>query len=378
MDNRLTDREYACSCMQEAIAAFPFKGKMKQVDAYGNGHINDTFLLVFEHETKITRYILQRINHIVFTNPEQVMENILGVTSFLREKMKKAGYDSDRKTLQVMLTKYGKPYYKDKIGCYWRVYNFISHAVSYSLVEKEEDFYESAVAFGTFQKLLSDFPVEQLHNTIPNFHNTQQRYENCMKVISEDINGRVKEVKQEIMFVREHEGEMNTLVKLLENGEIPMRVTHNDTKLNNVMLDADTGKGICIIDLDTVMPGSALYDFGDSIRFGASTAKEDEKDLSIVQCSMKLFEIYTKGFLYGTGDSLTPKEVELLPMGAKLMTLECGMRFLTDYLQGDIYFKTAYASHNLDRCRTQFKLVQDMESKWDTMQNIVKKYQSEK
>lgn len=367
------DREYACSKKEEALGRFPFAGKLLSSELYGNGHINDTFLLVFETEDEIIKYILQRINHIVFKEPIPLMDNILRVTSFIREKLEKENKNSDRETLNVVNTIDGMPYYQDSIGSFWRVYNFIDDAFSYDIVEKEEDFYESAVAFGNFQKLLHDFPADSLYETIPNFHNTKVRFETFLKVVDADCMDRAKEVKEEIAFVMKRKEEAGTLSGLLENGKLPLRVTHNDTKLNNVMIDKKTGKGVCIIDLDTVMPGSALYDFGDSIRFGASTAKEDEKDLSKVSCSMKLFEAYTKGFLEGTAGSLTEEEIELLPMGAKVMTLECGIRFLTDYLQGDTYFKTAYQTHNLDRCRTQFTLVKDMEEKWEEMHNIVKR-----
>lgn len=368
------DRVYACSKKEEVIGKFPFEGRLISSDSYGNGHINDTFLLIFETQDGTTKYILQRINHIVFTNPIPLMDNILRVTSFLREKIEKAKGNPERETLNVINTIDGMPYYQDSIGCFWRVYNFIDDAVSYDIVEKEEDFYESAVAFGNFQKLLHDFPADSLYETIPKFHNTRARFETFLTTVETDCMGRVKDVQEEINFVSKRKEDAGKLSDLLSDGKLPLRVTHNDTKLNNVMIDKETGKGICIIDLDTVMPGSALYDFGDSIRFGASTAKEDEKDLSKVSCSMELFEAYTKGFLEGTNGSLTDEEIALLPMGAKVMTLECGIRFLTDYLQGDTYFKIAHETHNLDRCRTQFTLVKDMETKWDEMHRIVKQF----
>lgn len=368
------DRVYACSKKEEAIKQFPFAGTLISADSYGNGHINDTFLLLFEHNEETTKYILQRINHVVFKDPVSLMDNIVRVTTFLKEKIEQAGGDAKRETLNVILTRDQMPYYQDSIGCYWRAYHFIDDSISYDLVERKEDFYESAVAFGNFQRLLHDFAADSLSETIPNFHHTKVRYETLLEVIKKDVNARVNSVQEEISFVKERKEDASLLAELLEKKELPLRVTHNDTKLNNVMIDKETGKGICIIDLDTVMPGSALYDFGDSIRFGASTAKEDEKDLSKVSCSMELFEAYTKGFLEGTKGSLTKEEIKLLPMGAKVMTLECGIRFLTDYLQGDTYFKTAYDTHNLDRCRTQFKLVKDMEEKWDEMQQIVAQY----
>lgn len=264
----------------------------------------------------------------------------------------------------------------DSKGEYWRSYKFITDATCYDRVEKPEDFYESAVAFGNFQRLLADYPAATLHETIKGFHDTRARFQVFKNAVEQDVCGRADSVRKEIEFVLAHEETANVFGELQDKGQLPLRVTHNDTKLNNIMIDNVTRKGICVIDLDTVMPGLAMNDFGDSIRFGASTAAEDEKDLSKVSCSMELFEIYAKGFLQGRAGSLTPKEVELLPMGAKVMTYECGMRFLTDYLQGDHYFKIHREGHNLDRARTQFKLVEDMEAKWDTMARIVRKYEN--
>lgn len=272
------------------------------------------------------------------------------------------------------MTKDGKSYFTDSQGECWRVYDFISGAKTYDLVETPEDFYESAVSFGNFQRLLADFPAETLHETIAGFHDTAARFEVFKKAVADDICGRAKDVQAEIDFVLNHEALAHVLGDMLKNKELPLRVTHNDTKLNNIMIDDETHKGICVIDLDTVMPGLSVNDFGDSIRFGASTAEEDEKDLDKVSCSMQLFELYTKGFIEGCGGKLTSKEIEMLPTGAMVMTFECGMRFLTDYLQGDTYFRVHREGHNLDRARTQFKLVSDMETKWDTMKNIVHKF----
>ena len=264
----------------------------------------------------------------------------------------------------------------DSQGDYWRAYKFIEGATSYDQVETPEDFYQSAVSFGNFQRLLADYPAETLHETIVGFHDTKARFATFKKAVEEDVCGRAASVQKEIDFVLAHEDVANVFGDMLANGELPLRVTHNDTKLNNIMIDDKTGKGICVIDLDTVMPGLAMNDFGDSIRFGASTAAEDEQDLSKVSCDMELFDVYAKGFIEGCGGKLTQKEIEMMPMGAKVMTFECGMRFLTDHLQGDTYFKIHREKHNLDRCRTQFKLVEDMETKWDTMQEIIKKYNS--
>ena len=360
----------------EAIAHFQYEGRLIQDVPFGNGHINDTYLLTFEVKRMgILKVILQKMNKNVFKNPVELMENILGVTSYLREKIIKKGGDPDRETLNVIPALDGKPYYQDSFGDYWRSYIFITDAVSYDLVEKPEDFYESAVAFGKFQEMLADYPAETLHETIKDFHDTKKRFQTLKNAIEKDSRHRAASVKEEIAFAFQHEYLANVFGELLAKGEVPLRVTHNDTKLNNVMIDLETGRGICVVDLDTVMPGLAMNDFGDSIRFGASTALEDEKDLSKVSCDMELYEIYVKGFLESCGDKLSAKEIEMLPMGAKVMTYECGIRFLTDYLEGDHYFKIDREEHNLDRCRTQFKLVADMEQKWDTMQTIVKKYQ---
>nr|WP_318684488.1 aminoglycoside phosphotransferase family protein [uncultured Acetatifactor sp.] len=361
--------------IKEAIANFKYEGRLLERKPYGSGHINDTYLLTFEIEDMGTlKVILQRMNREIFTNPVELMENIVGVTSYLRERIVENGGDPNRETLNTIPAKDGKPYYVDSKGEYWRSYIFITDATSYDLVEKPEDFYESAVAFGTFQRLLSEYPAETLHETIKGFHDTKARFETFKRAVEKDVCGRAAQVRKEIDFVLAREETANVFGDLLERGEIPLRVTHNDTKLNNIMIDNKTHKGICVIDLDTVMPGLAMNDFGDSIRFGASTALEDEQDLSKVSCSMELFELYVKGFLEGCGGSLTRREIELLPMGAKVMTYECGMRFLTDYLEGDHYFRIHREGHNLDRCRTQFKLVEDMEAKWETMRNIVNKY----
>jgi len=312
------------------------------------------------------------MNKNVFPKPVEVMENVMGVTNFLRKKIEAAGGDPMRETLNAIPVTDGLPYYVDADGEYWRAYAYISGTTSYDVVENEEIFYESARAFGRFQNLLSDYPAETLHETIEKFHDTRNRFANFKKAVEADAIGRAAEVQEEIAFVLEREDVANFFSELLEQNALPLRVTHNDTKLNNVMLDDATRKGICVIDLDTVMPGLAMNDFGDSIRFGASTAAEDEKDLDKVWCDMGLFEAYAKGFIEGCGGKLTNREIELLPMGAKVMTYECGMRFLTDYLQGDVYFKTHREGHNLDRTRTHIKLIQDMEQKWDTMNEIVR------
>lgn len=364
-----------CRGKEEAAANFRFTGKLTSLCAYGSGHINDTFLLVFEDSrNRQSKKILQRMNKSIFADPVELMENIMNVTTYLRKQIIENGGEPDRETLNVIPSLDGKPYYVDLYGEYWRAYQFIEGASSYDQVKKPEDFYQSAVSFGNFQKLLADFPADTLHETIPGFHDTAARFAALKRVVEEDTCGRAEAVKDEIAFAYAREGITRTLGDMLAANELPLRVTHNDTKLNNIMIDDVTGKGICVIDLDTVMPGLAVNDFGDSIRFGASTAAEDETDLSKVHCDMDLFEIYTKGFIEGCGGRLTPKELEMLPMGAKVMTFECGIRFLADYLEGDHYFKIHREGHNLDRCRTQFRLVEDMERKWDIMKGIVRKY----
>lgn len=354
---------------KEAVSHFCIEKETGEVCPWGSGHINDTFLVDGD-----TRYILQRMNSSIFTKPMEVMENIMGVTGFLREKIRNSGGDEMRETLTVILSEDGKPAYQDMFGDYWRMYYMIEDAVCYNQVQTDQDFYEAAKAFGNFGCLLSDYPAKTLHETIPGFHDTRARYEAFVRAVEADVCGRAESVREEISFFRERKDITGVLGQMQAEGKLPLRVTHNDTKLNNIMIDKKTGKGICVIDLDTVMPGLAVHDFGDSIRFGASTGAEDETDLSKVSLDLHLFELYTKGFLEGSQGSLTDLEIAMLPMGAKVMTYECGIRFLMDYLQGDIYFKTHREGHNLDRCRTQMKLVADMEKKWQQMEEIVGKY----
>lgn len=333
---------------------------------YGNGHINTTYLVGTS-----PRFILQRINTDIFRSPEQVMENILAVTSFLRAKIVAVGGDPMRETLTVIPTTDNHSFYRTPEGDCYRVYLFIEDAVSLDAAGSPEVFAESARAFGRFQKMLADFPAERLHETIPHFHDTPDRLRIFRQTLEKDPVGRASGVESEIRFVLDRADEMGTVVDALADGSVPLRVTHNDTKLNNVMLDSKTGKGICVIDLDTVMPGSLLYDYGDSLRFGASSAAEDEKDLEKVYFDLDYFRAYTEGYLEELGDSITDREIALLPFSAKLMTLECGMRFLTDHIDGDHYFRIHRENHNLDRCRTQFKLVADMEQKMPEMKRIV-------
>lgn len=357
-----------------AILSFNIPGTLIDYTPYGNGHINDTYLVGFKDGEKIRKYIIQRINNNVFKKPLEVMANVAGVTSVLRQKIIERGGDGERETINIIKTKDNKECLIDDSGNYWRAMFFIDDTVSLDLPENENDFYQSALAFGTFQRQLSDYPAETLYETIKDFHNTPVRYENFLKSLEKDASGRVKNATAEIEFVKQRADFMNALETAHENGLLPYRVTHNDTKINNVLLDKETRKPVCVVDLDTIMPGYSVNDFGDSIRFGASTAAEDERDLDKVHFDINLFETYAKGFLKGCEGKLLDSEIMLLPEGAKMMTLECGMRFLTDYIDGDVYFKTHSEDHNLVRCRTQFKLVEEMEQQWDKMKEIVKKY----
>ncbi len=358
---------------QKIIQMFALEGTLVGVQEYGSGHINRTELVEMERDGQREKYILQRINTDIFQDVDGLMENIVGVTDYLRTKIKERGGDPDREALWVIPAKDGASYCRADEDCY-RMYRFIQDAVCYDAVREPGDFYESALAFGTFQSLLADYPADTLHETIPDFHNTPKRFADFSRSVQEDVCGRAALAHKEIAFIKERGHEMSVLTDLLAAGELPLRVTHNDTKLNNVMLDAKTGKGVCVIDLDTVMPGLAVHDFGDSIRFGANTAAEDETDLSRVSLDLGLYERYLDGFLQGCQGSLTQKEREMLPMGAKMMTLECGMRFLADYLSGDTYFRIHREHHNLDRCRTQLALVADMERKWEQMEELVRKF----
>ena len=335
--------------ISNAVKQFKLCGEVRGFIPYGNGHINDTFKVVCNDENNNdVAYILQSVNSNVFKEPIKVMENIEKVTTYLRQFAKE-----DREVLRLIPTVDGKVYYKDADGRYWRMYNFINDSVCIDRIEIDEDFYQSAVAFGNFQRMLSDFPADTLHETIPNFHNTPKRFKDFLEALAEDKCSRASGVTEEIEFVKSREAFYSVLLDANKAGVLTLRVSPNDTKSNNVMLDAKTRKPLCVVDLDTIMPGFSVTDFGDSIRFGASTAAEDEKDLSKVKLDLHLFEVYAKGFLEGCGGQLTDDEIMLLPEGAKMMTIECGMRFLADYLSGDTYFKTSYPEHNLVRCRTQ-------------------------
>lgn len=353
--------------LKELALEFQIHEEITKITEYGCGHINATYLI----ETDIAnKYILQKINHTIFENVEGLMNNICLVTDFLKQKS-----TDPRSVMSVVKLKTGANYLKRK-GEYWRIYTYIEDSICLQQPETEEDFYESAVAFGSFENKLSDFPVEQLVEIIPDFHNTPNRYRLFREVLENDIYHRAAGIQKEIEFYLSHEEEMGILQAMREAKELPDRVTHNDTKLNNVLLDKNTRKSLCVIDLDTIMPGLSLYDYGDSIRFGASTAAEDEKDLTKVELDLRKFKVFTEGFVKSCS-GLTDREIEMLPMGAKTMTLECGLRFLTDYLDGDHYFAIHHPEQNLDRARAQMKLVQDMEHKWEDMVSVVREIKKE-
>lgn len=352
----MVNQECGAVLEQFALASEPFR-----CERYGFGHINQTYLV---ETVSGSRYILQRINNHIFRDIPALMENIVAVTQFLQKKVA-----DPRGALHVVPTNSGASYLRRKDGGYWRVYDFVEGSICLQAPRTPMDFYQSAVAFGRFQQLLADFPADSLHEPLTNFHNTPDRYRIFNQALKADVCSRAAQAQGEIAFALAREDEAGTLVQQLLDGRLPLRVTHNDTKLNNVLLDKTSNQPLCVIDLDTVMPGLSVYDYGDSIRFGAASAAEDETDLTKMELNLELFRTYTHGFLRACPD-LTPQERLMLPMGAKLMTLECGVRFLTDYLEGDHYFGIQRPAHNLDRCRTQFKLVADMEKKWEQMCNI--------
>lgn len=359
--------------LQEALDAFDLGGTVREAERFGEGHINDTFCVTVAESG--TRFILQRISAAAFRCPAELMENIMGVTRYLRAEIERTGGDSARETMTFLHTRGGKNFFTDSRGGAWRLSAFIEGTVCLQRAETPELFYASAKAFGKFQHMLRDYPAHTLHETIERFHDTESRYRSFEQALRADKMGRAKGVAAEVAFAQARKEDCGAALRAQREGRLPLRVTHNDTKLNNVLLEEKTGKGVCVIDLDTVMPGLAINDFGDSIRFGANHCAEDERDLSKVNFDLGLFEVYTKGFLEGAAETLTAAELELLPWGSKLMTLECGIRFLTDYLEGDHYFHTVYEGQNLDRCRTQFKLVGDMERDWEKMAAVVRKYQ---
>ena len=348
--------------MEQVLQQFCLDGTPISCEPLGNGHINRTFRVVCDNRKA---YTLQRINRVAFRHPEELIENIDAVSRFIDRKQ--IGLEC----IRLCRARDGRKYCIDDQGEFWRAYDFISGGISLDMPRDRNDFYQAAVAFGKFQQALADFPAASLYETIPHFHDTIDRLRQFRAAIEADVCGRVKDVGPEIDFLFAREQELGTLCRMLAAGELPLRVTHNDTKLNNVLLDPQTGCAKCVLDLDTVMPGLSAYDFGDGVRFGASSAAEDEKDLDQVWLKLDMYQAFLEGYLDACGHALTPKEIEVLPLGAKIITAELAMRFLKDYLDGDVYFKIDYPTQNLDRCRTQLKLVADMEAKWPEMQRIL-------
>lgn len=349
-------------------AQFQFGGDFLDVAPYGSGHINDTYCARFKQNGAPVRYILQRVNHSIFKNPVALMQNVERVTRHLGSKLS-GRTDAHRRALTLVPTRGGTFFYCDAEGNHWRAYLFIENARSLDAIETVEQAFEAAKAFGHFQKLLADLPAPRLHDTIPDFHHTPKRFEHFEKALEADAVNRARLAKSEIEFALRRREMANVLL----NAGLPERVTHNDTKLNNVLLDELSGEAMCVIDLDTVMPGLALYDFGDMVRTATSPAAEDERDLSKVTMQFPMFEALARGYLSSAGDFLTGAEKQFLPFSGKLITFEIGIRFLTDYLNGDVYFKVHREGHNLDRCRTQFRLVESIEQQEDRMNALIER-----
>jgi len=344
-----------------AVAAnFNLAGRLIRSESFGSGHINDTYCLTCEKDRRQINYILQRINHHVFKNPPAMMENIRRVTNHIRRKLQEQQSGLVSRQLIVIDAKDGADFFHDDRGNYWRLYNRIENAVTHDTIESPELAYEAARMFGWFAEMLTDLPGPPLHETIVDFHATPKRFKTFMEVLQQDPCNRAKNVRAEIDFVLENAGICDVLLNYADNGKIPVRITHNDTKINNVLLDEKTHKGVCVIDLDTVMPGLSLYDFGDMVRTATNPAEEDEPDLSIVTMRMPIFEMLLKGFAEETHTFLTPTEKKNMAFAGKLITFEQMIRFLADHLAGDIYYKIHREGHNLDRCRTQMKMVQSI------------------
>ncbi len=358
-----------------AIAAqFALLGDYTSAEVYGSGHINDTFRLEMNQGGRPMRYVLQRINHAIFKNPDGLMSNVERVCAHAQAKLRAAkATDGSRRALTIVPTKSGKGWLTDAAGNRWRCYVFVEDATGHDVIRNADQAFQAAKAFGAFQSLMADLPGERLVETIPDFHHTPKRLARFEQVLKADAHGRAKDVKREIDFVLARAKEASLVVDAIAKGEIPERVTHNDTKLNNVLLDNQTQEGICVIDLDTVMPGSALYDFGDLVRTSTSPAAEDETDLSKVGLQLPMYEALVGGYLSTARGFLNPRERELLAFGGKLMTFEVGLRFLTDWLEGDVYFKIKRPGHNLDRCRNQFKLVESIEANMPALQALAAK-----
>ena len=355
--------------LRAVCAAFAFRGDVTDVTPCGNGHINSTYIVT----TTVQRYVLQVVNTAIFKRPEEVMENIVRVTEHIRAGLAASGGDAERGTMHVVPSASDPAvcWHRDPDGRFWRAYDFVEHTVCRLTMDDPETFRLVGRAFGQFQRQLSDFDASLLHESIPDFHNTKKRYAAFLEAVKADRAGRVSSVQDEIDFINERSGMCSVIVDALASGALPLRVTHNDTKLSNILLDETTGESVCVIDLDTVMPGSALYDFGDSVRTGACSAAEDEQDLDLVDFRADMFIACAEGFIEGTGGALTDLEIAMLPDGAYIITLEQAIRFLTDYLDGDTYYHIDYPTHNLVRTRTQLKMLEGMERDQDLIRTGV-------
>jgi hypothetical protein len=361
--------------LQAVAAQFEVAGTFVDAQPYGSGHINDTYLVRLQQGQTLTPWIFQRVNHRIFKNVPGLMANIQRVTEHVRARLQATpGSDPSRETLTVIPTRGGAAYYQDPEGEFWRAYIFITGARTYDEVQSRGMAREAAKAFGTFQKLLMDLPAPALLETIPFFHHTPNRFAKLEAAIAADSAGRAESCRAEIDFALARKAMTALLVDQMAAGVLPQRVTHNDTKINNVMIDDGDGRGVCVIDLDTVMPGTVLYDFGDEVRTTTGTAAEDERDLKKVRFQIDMFEALVQGYLEAARDFLVPAEIDQLAFCGKLITFEIGIRFLTDYLEGDVYFKTHRPGHNLDRLRTQFEMVRQMEQRTEEMDRIVSRY----
>ncbi|MBQ9089046.1 MAG: aminoglycoside phosphotransferase family protein [Lentisphaeria bacterium] len=356
--------------IRRLIGMFDVYGDFLVGTPFGNGNVNDTFQLTFDQGGIRLHYILQRINSHVFKEPIKVMENVARVTDHLLKKIRASHQETKKRTIRLLNAHDGRPFAFDDCGNCWRAYIFVEHARAYEVLESPEQAFRVAQGFGEFQRQLVDFNG-RLHETIPDFHNTPKRVAALEAAVKADVCNRAKEVEREIDFVLSRKDETDTLIKLNASGDIPERITHNDTKANNILIDDLSGEAVCVIDLDTVMPGLSLYDFGDMVRSGTNPAEEDEINLDKVGMRFDMYKGFYEGFVDAAGKVLTPAEKEYLPFSGKLITLEIGMRFLTDYLSGDVYFKTRRPRQNLDRCRTQFKLVESMEAQMKRMKALL-------
>lgn len=358
--------------LEELINKFNINGEIIDISCCNVGNINRTYIIsMLDNKNNINKYILQKINTTVFHEPYLLMQNIENVTNYCKEYLKTNNKEYERGTLTVIRTKDNSNVFRTEEDEYYRMYNFLINTKTYNKPENIEMFYNAGKAFGRFVKMLDQYPMECLYETIPNFHNTKIRYDDFIKSIKKDPCNRVKDVKEEIKYFFDKKDSLGIIVDEIEKGNIPIRVTHNDTKINNVLIDTKTNEAVCVIDLDTVMPGSALYDFGDAIRSGAALTVEDDKEFEKAGINLDYFESFTKAYLSETADILTNTEIEYLAFSCILLTTELAMRFLTDYINGDTYFKCDYKNHNLDRCRNQIALAKDMENKYEYMNNII-------